>query len=98
MRTSRVLAYVMSLTSVEDLKQKEKELRQAERKANNLTADLSVEKQRFQRLLSSGGSSLEDALMPRGAGKGGLRRSSVMLDMPMSSASSVDPDSPSKRH
>lgn len=78
--------------TVDELKQKERELRQAERKANNLSADLSVEKQRFQRLLSSGGSSMEDALAPRGVGKGGKRSASSFLE---GSFMEHDPDSPS---
>jgi hypothetical protein len=80
--------------TAEELKQKERDLRQAEKRANNLTADLSVEKQRFQRLLTSGGSSLEDVLSPKGAGKAARRSASMLMDGSMVLGS--NPDSPSE--
>lgn len=74
-----------------ELKQKARELTIAERKASNLSEDLAREQQKFQRLLSSGGSSMEDALAPRGVR--GARRNASMLGE--SSILPLDPDSPS---
>lgn len=91
-KSTHQLCFFFCLTAKE-LKLKARELTQAERKASNLSEDLTREKQKFQRLLSSGGSSVEDALAPR-TGRGGRRNASLLTE---GSVMAHDPDSPSEQ-